>query len=235
MKESVVEIPSGSGNRYRYRYDPGSKKTIYLGPAGQAPEIGEQEFMDFAGLNWFPTSRFYEEIATEINEDLRHQLADLPIEEINVAEGRIKLLRGVKTITLPSGEIKMIADHDDIFWWNEPELASERAKAVDRWLKRLTAHEVIHIESLDIEDRAVAERVYNTIEDTWQHLGKKKVIVEVWPQNVVDQEGFKIYGYGPEFFEGLGFSKVMEDDIGGGEVFIVMEKDLEPIKTREGI
>ena len=43
-KESVVEIPAGSGNKYRYVYDQGSTK--YLGPVGSAPEIAEAEFMD---------------------------------------------------------------------------------------------------------------------------------------------------------------------------------------------
>jgi len=42
-KESVVEIPAGSGNKYRYVYDQGSTK--YLGPVGSAPEIGEAEFL----------------------------------------------------------------------------------------------------------------------------------------------------------------------------------------------
>jgi len=41
-KDSIVEIPSGSGNRYRYEYSEG--KTLYRGPVGDAPEIGEAEF-----------------------------------------------------------------------------------------------------------------------------------------------------------------------------------------------
>ena len=43
-KESVVEIPHGSGNRYRYEYSAGS--TIYKGPVGSAPDLGEAEFLD---------------------------------------------------------------------------------------------------------------------------------------------------------------------------------------------
>ena len=42
-KESVVEIPAGSGNRYRYEYSEG--KTLYRGPVGSAPELGEEHFM----------------------------------------------------------------------------------------------------------------------------------------------------------------------------------------------
>ena len=42
-KDSIVEIPSGSGNRYRYEYSEG--QTLYRGPVGSAPEIGEQEFL----------------------------------------------------------------------------------------------------------------------------------------------------------------------------------------------
>ena len=41
-RESIVEIPSGSGNKYRYEYSEG--KTRYKGPVGDAPEIGEAEF-----------------------------------------------------------------------------------------------------------------------------------------------------------------------------------------------
>jgi len=41
-KESVVEIPSGSGNKYRYEYSDGA--TVYRGPVGSAPELGEEEF-----------------------------------------------------------------------------------------------------------------------------------------------------------------------------------------------
>jgi len=42
-KDSIVEIPEGSGNRYRYTYEEGSTK--YLGPVGSAPDLGEEEFM----------------------------------------------------------------------------------------------------------------------------------------------------------------------------------------------
>lgn len=44
-KEHQVEIPIGSGNRYRYSYDPASRATRYLGPVGSAPAINEQEFL----------------------------------------------------------------------------------------------------------------------------------------------------------------------------------------------
>lgn len=44
MKESIVEIPEGSGNQYRYEYDPSSGKTLYRGPVGTAPALSEEEF-----------------------------------------------------------------------------------------------------------------------------------------------------------------------------------------------
>lgn len=44
MAENVVEIPEGSGNKYRYEYVDGD--TVYKGPVGSAPEIGETEFLD---------------------------------------------------------------------------------------------------------------------------------------------------------------------------------------------
>jgi len=41
---TTVEIPPGSGNRYRYEYENG--KTVYKGPVGNAPELGEVEFLE---------------------------------------------------------------------------------------------------------------------------------------------------------------------------------------------
>ena len=41
MKDNIVEI---RGNKYRYRYDPVSKKTHYVGPVGESPELDEWEF-----------------------------------------------------------------------------------------------------------------------------------------------------------------------------------------------
>jgi hypothetical protein len=42
-KESIVEIPPGSGNQYRYAYEDG--KTVYLGPVGDAPTLVEENFL----------------------------------------------------------------------------------------------------------------------------------------------------------------------------------------------
>jgi hypothetical protein len=42
-RESIVEIPQGSGNHYRYTYDEGQTK--YLGPVGTAPALTEEEFL----------------------------------------------------------------------------------------------------------------------------------------------------------------------------------------------
>jgi len=41
--QSIVEIPPGSGNRYRYEYEGGS--TVYKGPVGDVPVLTEPEFM----------------------------------------------------------------------------------------------------------------------------------------------------------------------------------------------
>ena len=43
MKENIVEIPEGSGNKYRYSYEDG--QTVYKGPVGSAPDLGEAEFL----------------------------------------------------------------------------------------------------------------------------------------------------------------------------------------------
>jgi len=45
-KESVVEIPPGSGNRYRYAYDPDTQKMRYMGPVGESPPIDEVTFQE---------------------------------------------------------------------------------------------------------------------------------------------------------------------------------------------
>jgi len=41
-KESIVEIPEGSGNKYRYEYQDGA--TVYRGPVGSAPPLDEEHF-----------------------------------------------------------------------------------------------------------------------------------------------------------------------------------------------
>jgi hypothetical protein len=43
-KESIVEIPRGSGNRYRYAYEDG--ETLYRGPVGSAPPLDEDMFLE---------------------------------------------------------------------------------------------------------------------------------------------------------------------------------------------
>jgi len=40
-KEHTVEI---NGSFYRYAYDPSSQRTVYLGPVGSAPDLGEEQF-----------------------------------------------------------------------------------------------------------------------------------------------------------------------------------------------
>jgi len=47
-RESIVEIPEGSGNRYRYAYFDGT--TRYLGPVGSAPPLSEEEFLAMSSL-----------------------------------------------------------------------------------------------------------------------------------------------------------------------------------------
>jgi hypothetical protein len=39
-----VEIPEGSGNFYKYRWNPESKQMDYLGPKGDAPSISQEDF-----------------------------------------------------------------------------------------------------------------------------------------------------------------------------------------------
>jgi len=43
---SIVEIPPGSGNKYRYVYDQATQQTQYKGPVGEAPALDEGEFLE---------------------------------------------------------------------------------------------------------------------------------------------------------------------------------------------
>jgi len=55
---TTVEIPEGSGNRYRYDYEEGA--TVYKGPVGNAPALDEEEFLSLMEMG-IPEGR----IATE--------------------------------------------------------------------------------------------------------------------------------------------------------------------------
>jgi hypothetical protein len=44
-RESIVEI---GGHKYRYEYEPESRKTVYKGPVGDAPELTEEQFFAMA-------------------------------------------------------------------------------------------------------------------------------------------------------------------------------------------
>jgi len=44
-KSTIVEIPPGSGNKYRYRYNSTTGKMDYIGPVGDAPILKEDEFL----------------------------------------------------------------------------------------------------------------------------------------------------------------------------------------------
>jgi len=48
---SIVEIPPGSGNRYKYVYDAETKATVYKGPVGNAPALDEEEFLEMMGID----------------------------------------------------------------------------------------------------------------------------------------------------------------------------------------
>lgn len=54
---TIVEIPQGSGNRYRYGYNKASGKTIYLGPVGSVPMLSEEEFLRGLGREQLPIQK----------------------------------------------------------------------------------------------------------------------------------------------------------------------------------
>jgi len=69
-KESRVEIPSGSGNFYRYAYEDG--RTVYRGPVGSAPDLAEEEFM--AAFQFSKESKFKRAFKIMgIQEDTHHE------------------------------------------------------------------------------------------------------------------------------------------------------------------
>jgi len=80
-KESVVEIPDGSGRFYRYEYDESTGKTLYKGPVGDAPQMSEEEFLAI--------SHTYQHTFTQ--------------EEINEAFNTLK--KGLEKTKLPSKEL----------------------------------------------------------------------------------------------------------------------------------
>jgi len=51
---TTVEIPPGSGNRYRYEYEEGS--TVYKGPVGDSPQLTEEEFLERMRVVYLNTS-----------------------------------------------------------------------------------------------------------------------------------------------------------------------------------
>jgi len=58
---TTVEIPPGSGNRYRYEYEGG--KTQYKGPVGDSPELGEAEFLKGMGTENKEIEEIYKELS----------------------------------------------------------------------------------------------------------------------------------------------------------------------------
>jgi len=87
---TIVEIPPGSGNRYRYEYEEGA--TVYKGPVGDSPEMSEGEFLEMfrntvnhyqmSGLTYF-FSQFAEDDNAYINDYITSEQLkqlDLPID-----------------------------------------------------------------------------------------------------------------------------------------------------------
>ena len=86
-RESIVEIPSGSGNKYRYAYDPSSKAMKYLGPVGSAPEITESEFirspLTLEEFIMLPKEQREERALGNILEWLSSHVDDVEVEEVD--------------------------------------------------------------------------------------------------------------------------------------------------------
>jgi len=97
MSMSIVEIPPGSGNKYRYEYNAETKATIYKGPVGTAPEMGEEEFM--AAMVKSPEER-YPGLFMDTDKDGIPNVDDTEplvygggwVEEISLAEEMRKIL-----------------------------------------------------------------------------------------------------------------------------------------------
>jgi len=65
---TTVEIPEGSGNRYRYEYEEGA--TVYKGPVGTAPELSEEEFLEMFSMGGLKRSKPSIEITWEDRSDV---------------------------------------------------------------------------------------------------------------------------------------------------------------------
>ena len=69
-QENIVEI---KGGRYRYHYDPDTKVTVYDGPVGDSPEIGEQEFLNGIRSEMYGVSSVgYASKLARIKDDRQH-------------------------------------------------------------------------------------------------------------------------------------------------------------------
>lgn len=88
-KENIVEIPEGSGNKYKYAYEGG--RTAYLGPVGSSPSLSEAEF-----LKHIEVESGGKKIGLEVNvvsvEDIERYTS--PMEQVTMALTRLDLKLG---------------------------------------------------------------------------------------------------------------------------------------------
>jgi hypothetical protein len=107
----IVEIPEGSGNLYRYEYEPFHGKTIYRGPVGSAPALTEDEFLD--ELYQVPEkSTFIEEnvaITEEFLEDANEEMDDAQFEVEQKPSGKVEV-----TLVDDEGDSKVLKEGTSI-------------------------------------------------------------------------------------------------------------------------
>jgi len=80
---SIVEIPPGSGNRYKYEYEDG--KTVYKGPVGTAPELSEGEFLEMFQVVGQKEQKLRDRLLSETlsqNPDIEPELTAFNISEV---------------------------------------------------------------------------------------------------------------------------------------------------------
>jgi len=90
----IVEIPEGSGNKYRYEYEPFHGKTIYRGPVGSAPALTEDEFLDELFRDVPPKSTVVQERVDEASDllsDANDEMDDAQFEIERKPDGNVEV------------------------------------------------------------------------------------------------------------------------------------------------
>jgi hypothetical protein len=129
-----VEIPKGSGHKYRYDYDDG--KMVYRGPVGEAPQISEAEFL--AMVTMFPdkepaNQHLAEIISIESGYKARQAVTTLN-EEWKYLKHRDAKVARVKAVTLAANRARASMKRENIST-KEREQFRDVAQIYEAWVR----------------------------------------------------------------------------------------------------